>query len=282
MDFRPVKTDRSAIEQQRNLFARCFPNPTQYSAAYLHWLYLENPSGSVVGFEAFDGDRLVAHYVCIPAPIILDGNERRAILSLNTATDPDYQGRGLFTQLASATYAKAAGKNFHAVFGVANANSTPGFIKKLGFQHVGSLLALVGVGSIFADQHDKIRRSATFRRSLPKSMLEWRVANPVNPVGTCRLRTGGVGYAARTHVPSLVSWTERADGINTSQSAPPHLARVFVGCLPTGITPHNFYVPIPQRFRPSPLNLIYRPLGSVPDKIDPQGAYFDFLDFDPF
>ena len=278
MDFRPVGQSQSDFEEQRKLFSRCFPKATQYSERYLRWLYAENPSGPVVGFEAMDGDRLAAHYVCIPAPILIDGQERQALLSLNTATDPNYQGRGLFTKLANLTYEKASSEGFQAIIGVANANSTPGFVTKLGFQRVDSLLALIGIGPISAGNLESVR----FRRSWSPQMLEWRVVNPENRVGTRRYQSGSTAFAARTHLPGLVAWTERAAMIREQASVPLHTARLFLGLLPANIARPPSYFSIPEKLRPSPLNLIYRPLSQVPEKIEPKSVYFDFLDFDPF
>ena len=96
IDFLPVRCNEAAYADCVRLFADCFPGVDKFSREYIDWLYSCNPDGKVVGFDARDGDRLAAHYVCIPARAQVGDEEVRVLLSLNTATHPDYQGKGLF------------------------------------------------------------------------------------------------------------------------------------------------------------------------------------------
>jgi GNAT superfamily N-acetyltransferase len=283
MEFRAVETSEAAIETYVQLFGHCFPKATHYSAAYLSWLYRENPAGLVVGFDAFDGNRLAAHYVCIPAPVFVYGVEKKSILSLNTATHPDYQGKGLFTKLASKTYERAASEGFEVVFGVANANSTPGFVRRLGFQNVERLLAAIGIGAIYRDSYSP-EEAAGFRRAWSTSQITWRLANPVSPVACYDSRSGCLSFAGRTGIPGLVAWAERKamPDVPTATSGPRFGARLFIGKLPKDVALSRLYVPIPARLRPSPLNLIHLSLTQKGSMIDPDEVFFDFLDFDAF
>ena len=282
IEIRPSTAAPAMIESYLDLFRRCFPSAVHYTNNYLRWLYAENPAGHVVGFDAFDDDHLVAHYVCIPCPVSLDGQTRMGLLSLNTATDPAYQGRGLFVRLANATYEKAAGEGYHLVFGVANANSTHGFINRLGFQHVCSLLALAGIGPLSFDPDRNIENESRFRRAWTPDLYRWRLANEANPVFTSHF-VGQTSFSARTSIPGVVCWAERHVGEAINRTGhPPHVARIFLGCFPRDVPRPRFYLSIPQRLRPSPLNLIYRPLVSAPSTIDPASVFFDFLDFDAF
>ena len=113
----------------------------KFNVPALAWRYRDNPAGQVVGADAWDGERLAAHYVACPLEARIDGRVVRGLVSLNTATHPDYQGRGLFTKLAEAAYALGAAAGYSFVIGVANANSTPGFLRRLAFQDVGRLHA---------------------------------------------------------------------------------------------------------------------------------------------
>lgn len=122
-----------------SLFARCFPKTSKLNADYLAWLYVQNPAGPVIAFDAYDSARLVAHYAVVPVVVEMDGQACRACWSLNTATDPAYQGRGLFVKLAEQTYEAAKAESCIGVIGVANQNSTHGFLKRLGFTLHGQL-----------------------------------------------------------------------------------------------------------------------------------------------
>jgi hypothetical protein len=96
-------------------------------------------------------------------------------LSLNTATHPEHQGKWLFTTSAEKTYevGKQAGYSF--VVGVASANSTHGFVTKLGFQLVRGLDARVGCGAA-AKASQGIGRD--FERIWTPELVEWRIKNP--------------------------------------------------------------------------------------------------------
>lgn len=281
MDYSLVRCDDAAYADYVRLFADCFPGVHKFSRDYLDWLYRSNPDGEVVGYDAWDGDRLAAHYACIPARARLGGQDVRVLLSLNTATHPDYQGQGLFTKLAEQTYAAGANQGYDCVYGVANANSTPGFTRKLKFQLVGPLRACVGIGSLGIDFSSA--EVLDFQRIWNAQTLEWRCACPVNPV---------IARPHRDHTtflaPALQGGTIMATAeIGTSEplsrsrgmSSP---FRLFIGMTPPEWQRPALYIDIPHRLRPSPLNLIYRSLSGRIASISPDAVFLNFLDFDAY
>jgi GNAT superfamily N-acetyltransferase len=289
MKFLPVSTDPKSLDAYAGLFHTCFPGASIADPAYLIWLYSNNPAGPVVGFDAWDGETLAAHYACIPADMTLDGKPVRCLLSLNTATDPRYQGQGLFTRLAAETYDHAAQAGFAAVYGVANANSTPGFLRKLSFQMVAPLAARLGFGRLTRRNWPELAASASFSHRWTAETLHWRISNPRNPV---RLRatkdqalavyapTGRPGLIAYGELPMVADWP---NGPDVAGGGGGLSARVFVGLLPGG-GGGSCYGPIPKALKPSPLNLIYRPLdpAQAPPQLDPNTVLITFLDFDAF
>jgi GNAT superfamily N-acetyltransferase len=290
LKFSQVRTDDGSLEAYSSLLRTTFPHAAaRFSDRYLDWLYRRNPEGAIVGFDAWDGGRLAAHYVCMPIAASVGGREVRALLSLNTATHPEYQGRGLFTKLANRTYADAGGAAYAAVVGVANANSTPGFIKKLGFQLVRPLSALVGVGPLRGFRVTPMPRDLDFRRSWTTASLAWRLENPNGPVTLLKGWGGMTAFSAPTHVPGVVAWTEHdtiADqpAVRSPQIAE-RLGRLFLGITPPslGLRSGSLYAELPAQLRPAPLNLIYRRLGEDGlAALQPDRIFFDFLDFDAF
>ena len=281
MNFFPVQCDQASFKDYERLFSRCFPGVDKFNRDYLDWLYRCNPDGEVVGFDAKDGDRLAAHYVCIPGRAQVGDEEVRVLLSLNTATDPDYQGQGLFTKLAELTYAAGVAQEYDSVYGVANANSTPGFIRKLKFQLVGPLSARVGVGSLGINFSRKI--TLQFRRVWSKQALAWRCACPENPV---IIRTGHdrtTLLAPALFGGACVAAAELygvAPVVTASGFASP--LHLFIGCVPPQWRRPALYADIPDRFRPSPLNLIYRSLSGRVSTIDRDEVFLSFLDFDAY
>ncbi len=281
--FANVETTPEALQRYRALFTACFPAGAaeRFSAEYLDWLYRANPDGRVIGFDAWDGDTLAAHYVCLPAQARFEGQTVRVLLSLNTATHPSYQGQGLFSQLAHMCYDAATALGFDAVYGVANANSTPGFIRKLGFQLVGPLEARIGFGPLLRKDS---QRTASFERHWSAAALAWRCANPNNPV---QRRNGAQGseFFAPSLSPLLPAIATLAHAPATPAVASVRWAsplRLFIGMLPEAERAYWNYASIPQRLRPSPLNLIFKPLSARVTRLDPARIRFSFLDFDAY
>src|ERR1700761_499619 len=171
--IRPAGTAPAQLEAYSRLLNASFATD-RFNAAALAWRYRDNPAGQVVGADAWDGERLAAHYVTCPLEARIDGRVVKGLLSLNTATHPDYQGRGLFTTLAEAAYAAGAAAGYGFVIGVANANSTPGFLRKLGFQDVGRLEA--GVLATLPRRFDET--PVQYQGAWRSELLRWRLANP--------------------------------------------------------------------------------------------------------
>jgi GNAT superfamily N-acetyltransferase len=279
LDIRPAGTAPGQIAAYAALLAEVFGSE-RFSEAAVAWRYRDNPAGQVVGADAWDGERLAAHYVTCPLEASVDGRVAKGLLSLNTATHPDYQGRGLFTTLAEAAYAQGSAARYEFVIGVANANSTPGFLKRLAFQHVAPLAA-----GILARWPRRLGVSPVqFAGAWRDELLAWRLANPTGRYAVAR-RGGVIGVWAKTHLPFVqcAAFLPDAGQPLGERGGAPLAASLFLGLEPRlDLGAHGFW-PIPQRFRPSPLNLIWRPLAdTVPRELDPRATALNFLDFDPY
>lgn len=284
LSYRALQFDVSSLERYAALFKQCFPSAHHFTVEYLRWLYVENPVGKAVGMDAMSGDQLAAHYACIPTKVALNRTSVDALLSLNTATHPDFRGQGLFTKLAGLTFEAAESDGFSAVYGVANANSTPGFIRKLGFQLVRKLDARLGFGRQLSIDWERSLRVSQFRREWDHSQLIWRTRNPYNPVVVQATTSGITELYAKTDKKFIYAWSE------VPISTPPHgnaltpakiCPRLFLGINPSGAARDKFSISIPDRFRPSPLNLIFRPLDREVT-IDSDRVSFSFIDFDAY
>lgn len=284
-EYIPIRFEPHITAKYVELFAQCFPATSKYNQDYLDWLYQRNPFGPAVGFDAWDGDELAAHYVGVPIEVQIEGRQVRALLSLNTATHPNYQGRGLFIKLAERTYEAAAAQGFDAVFGVANANSTPGFVRKLGFQLVEPLAAKVGLGSLGIDLA-RVAQQAQFRTTWTAAALAWRCANPNNPV---MLRAHGDRVQLHAHARGLglSAYAEllfpNLNILSTPVVAPMlSPVRLYLGLTPITCPISRRYLDIPQRLRPSPLNFIYKRLAGSTNQIAQGRVSFSFIDFDAY
>jgi GNAT superfamily N-acetyltransferase len=269
---RPLTTDAASLSAYRALFAETVG---ALGESYLHWLYVDNPRGAAFGFNAFAGDALAAHYATIPVAGELDGAPAKGLLSLNTATDRAHQGKGLFTRLAEQTYAHAADQGYAFVVGVANANSTPGFTKKLGFQLVSPLDVLVGAGR--ATPGDA---PVAFECTYDDAALRWRLARP---------DAGYLGDASGL----VYAPTHKAGILATMGVVPPDLTaaldrprftqplRMWIGLDPD-LRKKGVLAPLPDRLKPSPLNLIFRDLTGGKRQLARESTRFTLLDFDAY
>lgn len=293
------------------LLADVFPGKRPGRTDYLEWLYQESPFGEVVETNLDDDRGRIGHYALVPIVLSVDGVPRRGALSLNTAVHERARGGGTFVRLASETLSKAKELGIKAVLGVANANSTPGFVRRLGFELIGPLPVNVllpspartrgfrsgwasdtalSAGPIATDLEPLLAAPASgCARVWSTETLRWRLAAP------------GARYALhRSREVLAVSCLDRRGGVRVaillkvfaSSPVPGPVRRALVAAacrfhraplaLHVGRTDlvHFRGIPLPERLRDSPLNLIYRSLED-----DPQRASivrFEFLDFDAY
>ena len=278
-DLRPVESDSGALAECAALLVKVL-SPA-LDLRYLNWLYAENPAGAAVGFNAFHNGTLAAHYAAIPLSARVNGRVEKGLLSLNTATHPGHQGKGLFPAIAAQTYARAAELGFEFVIGVANARSTRGFTEKLGFQLVAPLDVLVGVGSI---EPGADVRGESYLPLWSNEAIAWRLRRPGAryvaglPRGSlCDVfaTVAKFGMLARLdRVPAAV-----AGGL--PRAGPLSRLRLSIGLDPAARR-KGLFVRVPDRLKPSPLNLIFRDLSGGGRVLDADRVRWTLLDFDAY
>lgn len=105
----------------------------------LSWQYLKNPAGGhITAFAVTADGKDAAVYSVFFAPFLQNGQHILAAQSLDTLTDKDHRGQGLFTLLADAVYHRCEEKNIQFVYGFPNSQSGPGFFGKLGWKDLGA------------------------------------------------------------------------------------------------------------------------------------------------
>lgn len=278
--LKPVTVSDADIVEIAALLRTVFPDAKHFTDEAVCWQYRDNPDGHVVGHNAWLDTVLAAHYVTIPLVARVHGVEERGLLSLNTATHPAHQGKGLFTKLANATYSYAKEQGFGFVVGVANASSTHGFIKKLGFQLVSPLRAMFGIGQLpFRDP----KATVDYERVWSDAAIRWRLKHPA------------YGYTLKRSGEQRMVLSERSQ-FGARYVLGTYPSERFYGCAPEergsvrmktwiGLDPcirwnGSLYVNVPMRFRPSPLNLIFKDLTEKNRELSPDRVRFQAMDFD--
>ena len=283
--FHQIQTEEHMLKQYAYLFKQAFKINRHLTRNYLKWLYVDNPLGEVLGFNAFDSVGLAAHYACIPIQALLNGEPSTGLLSLNTATHPNHQGKGLFTGLANATYNKVREQGFEFVVGVANANSTPGFIGKLGFHLVKPLDVRIGFG--LPRRVSETKGSLQFNRIWTQESIEWRLSNPSNKYRVENLSDGQTCVYAKTGRAGICavlfdSCVSGLNIVNQKSFLNWNPIKLWLGLDPLISWDRSFYYNIPESLRPSPLNLIFKDLTGQGICLDPDKTRLTGLDFDVY
>lgn len=274
--LKPVLTEAS-LGNYVALFDAAFGGDNKLTTAYLDWQYRQNPHGPVIGVDAFFGTELAAHYAIIPRRYGLDGEVYQAALSVNTATHPRHQGKGLFTKLAAATYEAAAARGVQFVIGAANANSVGGFTRKLQFLSLGQIRLYAGFAAPKSDPY-------ALDLDIDADWMDWRFHNPsryysrtVHGDGsaTVSTRLKGMpfhlrGIGAQCH--------DQAAAVTFLPKAPIALP----GLIPFFGTPGPLLPRLPLKAQPSPWYVIWRALDSTAGAHLIEHVRFDGLSMDTF
>lgn len=270
--FKRTETSKAHIESYAKLLSEVFPHSHKFSFDYLDWQYRCNPHGEVVGYDAYLGDELAAHYVTIPVLYEMYGKPVKGLLSLNTASHPKHQGKGLFTQLAKKTYAAGRDASYAFVIGVANQNSSYGFLNKLDFTLIAPLDVKVGLGKI-----KPLVNSVMVKSLWDKESLNWRLSNPEANY----LKKGNEIFCRASSLGIDAQLFSSANHSTLDFEKSKALFKMWVGISNQNNT-SGWFVNLPDKLKPSPLNLIFKALNDqvkVPKKED---FFFELIDFDAY
>ncbi|MEL7530783.1 MAG: GNAT family N-acetyltransferase [Bacteroidota bacterium] len=272
--FAQIRTDTASLNALSLFLAKVFEQPDLFTYDYLHWQYAANPDGKVLGFTASQNAQLAAQYALQPFRAQIDGREVACLLSLNTATDLAHRGQGLFTQLAERSYALARALGYELIVGVANANSMPGFVNKLGFESLGPLEVRLGVGPL---KSKKQPQPPHYHRLWDSASLAWRLQKPNNQYHwhAHQLRTP-------TAYPQISACLGHfAAPLPKQNPSSASLLQLYLG-LDASIDFGWRYLKIPQKLRPSPLHFIYKVIGEQDFQLRRESTLFQALDFDAY
>ena len=278
-DYRLVPCLQEAtLEDYIVMFDAAYGRDDKLTVDYLRWEYCDNPDGKVIVFDAFKGSELAAHYAIIPRTYQRGSDKYRAALSVNTATDPRHQGKGLFTLLANATYQAAADQGVQFVVGVANANSNPGFTKKLGFTELGKVCLYASlVGSPFHDD-DKLSLH------MSSEWLKWRLSNPSRHYSVWSHGDGSSSILTKVRGPVFNIARVKTNRLPQNVDAG---CTVVKGAFRPALIPcygesPSYALKLPERMQPSPWHMIWKTLSSDFDASIAKHLVFDGISMDTF
>lgn len=132
------KYDSESLYQNIDLFCNLY-NKTFTAVVnreIVEQRFLENPYDDLLMYVAIEEGRIVANYSALPLRVVVDGIERKAAIAVNTMTDSDYTGRGLFTTLAKALYEDLEKKGYAFIMCFPNYMSNRILNTRLGWKTV--------------------------------------------------------------------------------------------------------------------------------------------------
>ena len=104
---------------------------------FFRWKHLENPFGASPMWVATAGERVVGFRSFLRWELSRrDESHFRAVRAVDTATDPDFQGRGIFTRLTLLGLEELEHDGVALVFNTPNGKSLPGYLQ-MGWQIAG-------------------------------------------------------------------------------------------------------------------------------------------------
>lgn len=271
-ELKPALTGGSLCDYVA-LFEAAFGKDSKLTEAYLRWQYIDNPHGRVIGTDAFLNGELAAHYAIIPRQYRCNSQAFKAALSVNTATHPSHQGKGLFTRLANATYEAAAIEGVQFVVGAANANSVGGFTRKLGFQALGQIRLYAALTAPLASQNSLDIDSSS-------DWVDWRFHNPARSYSKLSHRDGTATISTWVKgIPFHISRvTDQESALLALKSSPPLLP-----ALTPLFAPDPPRLPrLPLKAQPSPWHVIWRALDPSIDDSVAEALRYDGLSMDTF
>lgn len=276
--FEPLGPGADEIERISAHLRRTFPKAPHLTPRYLAWQYGENPDGAALGRTIYAGETLVAHLAAVPMRARIEGEMLQGILLVNSAGHPEHRRKGLQIRMLDAICEEAAGLGHSFCLGAGNWSSTPPLLTRLAM--VRPLDARVGFGR---PRRSRPASRPSFERIWSDEALAWRLRDPERRYGVTPSKDG-IQVTASTALPGITAILYEGVGGPGLAAPEPVRAplRLWLGLDPRIDWRGSPFAPIPERLRPSPLNLAYRDLtggGFVPDA---DRVIFHALDFDAY
>ena len=97
--------------------------------AFFAWKHDDNPFGPSPAWVAIHGDEIVGFRTFLRWELAQGLECLRMVRAVDTATDPDHRGKGVFRRLTETAVAELTAAKYDAVFNTPNAQSRPGYLK---------------------------------------------------------------------------------------------------------------------------------------------------------
>jgi GNAT superfamily N-acetyltransferase len=104
--------------------------------AFFSWKHDDNPFGPSPGWVATEAGRIMGFRTLLRWEFVRGAERLRMLRAVDTATDPDHQGKGVFRRLTQTAVAELTAAGCDAIFNTPNDQSRPGYLK-MGWKELG-------------------------------------------------------------------------------------------------------------------------------------------------
>lgn len=163
--------------------------PTTHTKEAFMWKHYENPFGKSYGLLATNNGRIVGLRMFMRWEFVCDYRIIKAIRPVDTCTDHDYRGQGLFKKLTLQGLENVKAEN-ELIFNTPNSNSKPGYLK-MGWEEIaktfeyriGMLNFFKNAGNFESITSEEIEFKQSWlindhcQTNISKQYLKWRYKN---------------------------------------------------------------------------------------------------------
>lgn len=279
--FERLIPNSESLEQTASFLRTVYKESAFFTTEYLKWLYSENPHGLVIGFNAYSKNKtLVGHYGLIPAQVLLFGKVKKIGLSINSASSFEMRGKGLFTTLAELSYAAAKAEGYEAIIGIANHHSTNAFVNQLKFDLVCPLEARICFSAPVPNEK-QFASVKDLEFLYDSKSVNWRLNHPYHEYYISNTSPSFLVYRAFKVVEILMTFNSTVRDQLALRQTNVTYPKIWIGKSNNLSWRGVLNFKIPQRLRPSPLNLIFRDLIQN-RRLRADSLHFECFDFDAY
>ncbi|MBN3582444.1 GNAT family N-acetyltransferase [Algoriphagus aestuarii] len=102
------------------------------------WKHLDNPFGKSPVLVAVENSKIIGVRAFLRWEFLVDGEVKKACRAVDTAVHPDFQGKGVFSNLTLRLIEELKQEGLDLIYNSPNADSMPGYLK-MGWQKWGKL-----------------------------------------------------------------------------------------------------------------------------------------------
>ena len=213
--------------------------------------------------------------------LILMEIKLKILQSINVCVDKRYRGKKLFKEMATRLEDYAKAENYSLIIAIANKLATPAWQNSIGLKFLTQLDVLIGYGDLGLNNLDL--NDSIFASIWNEKRLEWRINNPSNKVFVKHENKIRLSCQSVMSIFKVFSYVN-CKNLNINYSKEQFnffLPNLFIGLIPPNSN-YNLYLKIPEIFKPSPLNFLYKCINNENIDIKKNQSFFSYLDFDAY